>query len=524
MSGWVVETLVATTALMVVVLLVRAQVAAMFGPRIAYLLWLLPALRMVLPPLPDSFGPAPIEQIPALAKLSFPDLPTIDMSALQTGAQAVPAVPSIDWPLLLLGIWLGGAMLMMAWHLFAYHRFVRSALRESVDLPEMDSNGIEVCASRLVEGPFAAGVLMPTIVLPHDYRTRYSAEELRLAMTHEAVHHRRGDLSINMVALAMLSLHWFNPVAWRAWRAFRADQELACDAVVLQGATVDERCSYATALVKSACPRTPVAACSLNPRDQLKTRLRMMRDAPERGMSGRVLALVLVSGGLAITASGGIAAETTAGIREKMQVRMIEPVVSAVSTGMDGIAEIAHVAAPIPPVPPVRPARLANVDAPVPPAPPVPPIAPIAPALSEMPAVPTAPRAPIPPSPPAMPVVTMSFDEHGMAMRIAADAAQNRAEQIRLAVTTARKATACNGKSGALISIADDTRNERRNVTFCGRGISDAEVRKVQLNAMVQARKSLIESRKIERERLREALEGLDAEIERLKDSIEDMH
>ena len=30
----------------------------------------------------------------------------------------------------------------------------------------------------------------------------------------------------------MLALNWFNPVAWLAFRAFRADQELACDAAV----------------------------------------------------------------------------------------------------------------------------------------------------------------------------------------------------------------------------------------------------------------------------------------------------
>lgn len=523
MSGWIVETLAATTVLMVVVMLVRARVAAMFGPRIAYLLWLLPALRMVLPPLPDSFGPAPIEQIPGLARLSVSDLPTIDLSAFQPATAAAPIAPSIDWATLLLGIWLGGALLMMAWHLIAYHRFVRSALRASVDLPEMDSNGIEVCASRLVEGPFAAGVLVPTIVLPHDYRTRYSAEELRLAMTHEAVHHHRGDLSINMVALAMLSLHWFNPVAWRAWRAFRADQELACDAVVLDGATADERCSYATALVKSACPRTPVAACSLNPRDQLKMRLRMMGEARERGATGRMLAILLVGSGLALTASGGIAAETTAGIRDKVQrTRVVESVVTAVSTGVDGIADIAHVSAPVPPVPPAAPAKLAIADRPVPPSPPRAPAAPEAPPMPTSPSVASVPPPPAPPEPPA---VAMSFDEKGMAMRIAvADAMRHKAELVRLAVTTSHKADACNGRSGAMIAIADDTRDERRSVTFCGKGIGDLDVRKLQIDAMMQARKSLIEARRIERDRLRAALAGLDAEIERLKNSIEDMN
>jgi bla regulator protein BlaR1 len=513
MSGWIVETLVATTALMVLVLLVRDRVAALFGARIAYLLWLLPALRMVLPPLPESFGPAPIDQIPSIV-----DLPMIDLSVFRPVAEAAaPVAPSIDWPMLLLGIWLGGALLMMAWHLIAYHRFVRAALRESIDLPEMDANGIEVCASRLVEGPFAAGVLLPTIVLPHDYRTRYSAEELRLAMTHEAVHHRRGDLSINMVALVMLSLHWFNPIAWRAWRAFRADQELACDAVVLHGASNDERFSYAAALVKSACARTPVAACSLNPRDQLKTRLRMMRNAQERGVSGRMLAVVLVSGGLALTASGGIAAETTAEIREKVQARVIQPVVAAVATKVEAVAEATEIASvatsyaalrPIPPVPPVAPA---------PPAAPSAPDAPEAWAAPEAPQAPIAPVAPTIPMPPRAPTIAMSFDHDGMAMRIEASA--EAAEAARIATSAGHRSSACKGGNGGTVWMSEGKHGEPRRIAYCGK-VSELEVRKLQIDSMNRARKSLIESRKIEREQLAQALAGLDAEIARLKATL----
>jgi bla regulator protein blaR1 len=54
MMGWFIDTLIASSVLMGLVLLLRRPVAHRFGPRVAYALWLLPALRMVLPPLPDS--------------------------------------------------------------------------------------------------------------------------------------------------------------------------------------------------------------------------------------------------------------------------------------------------------------------------------------------------------------------------------------------------------------------------------------------------------------------------------------
>ena len=55
MIGWAVETLIATTLLMLVALVLRGPVRRAFGPGVAYLLWLLPLARMVLPPLPASW-------------------------------------------------------------------------------------------------------------------------------------------------------------------------------------------------------------------------------------------------------------------------------------------------------------------------------------------------------------------------------------------------------------------------------------------------------------------------------------
>ena len=57
MIGWpapatIVQALVASGMLMALVLAARGPVMRSFGARIAYALWLLPALRLILPPLP----------------------------------------------------------------------------------------------------------------------------------------------------------------------------------------------------------------------------------------------------------------------------------------------------------------------------------------------------------------------------------------------------------------------------------------------------------------------------------------
>jgi beta-lactamase regulating signal transducer with metallopeptidase domain len=320
MIAWIVETLIASTLLMLLVLAIRTPVARLFGPRVAYALWLLPALRMVLPPLPADVAPAPMAAIPQAMHIDV-----LLAAAAELGAPAAAAAPAdagMDWPTLALALWIAGAGAFFVWHLLSYRRFVRRTMAQATQLPKLDRDGIEVCASPLAPGPFAAGIFLKSVVLPLDWRKRYAPDELRLALEHEVQHHRRCDMSANLVALGVLAIHWWNPIAHRAHRAFRVDQELACDAIVLANATPDERHAYGQALLKSACDRLPVAACALGAGEDLKRRLRMMasyRSDRRRGRAGALIAAGLVGSGLLLTASGGIAAETTKKVEEKVR-------------------------------------------------------------------------------------------------------------------------------------------------------------------------------------------------------------
>jgi bla regulator protein blaR1 len=366
MTGWVVETLVASTFLMVAVLILRRPVAQIFGPRIAYGLWLLPALRMILPPLPAGVAEtAPITPLP-LAMQSV--LPLVQLPR--------PAVPApADWSTPLAMIWLAGALCFFGLSLFAYVRFVRriGATSQPVTMVE----GIKVCASDAVEGPLAYGVFGPAVALPANYAARYAPAELDLALRHELMHHRRRDVAVNLIALALRSIHWFNPIAYVAYRAFRADQELACDAAVLAGDYDGERHIYGCALVKSAGGHLPAAACAMNGKGQLKRRLTMinrMRNSPARALAGGATVIALLGVGLGLTASGGIAAEKVSGVRHQaLSVIAPPPPVPAVPRVWTARTVLqvpdvpSNAAAPQPPVPPTPPSAVEPPEAPEPP-------------------------------------------------------------------------------------------------------------------------------------------------------------
>ena len=266
MIAWLIETFVAVTLLMAMVLVLRGPVARHFGAGWAYALWAVPALRLVLPPLPqlapDLYFPPAILFIPTAAEMAAP-LP----------AEAGPG----QWVPFMLAMWAGGAVIFLILQWLAYRAFLGRIRETSRPARPPLFGGIRTWISHAVDGPLALGVIERRIVLPGDFSRRYNPVERRLALEHELVHHRRGDIWWNLAAMLVLALFWFNPVAWLAFRAFRSDQELACDAAVARTASLDERCDYARALVKSASRPGLIAACALNPAGELKRRLRMMR-------------------------------------------------------------------------------------------------------------------------------------------------------------------------------------------------------------------------------------------------------
>lgn len=407
MMSWIAETLVATTILMVIVLMLRPWVTEKFGSRVAYMLWAAPALRMILPPLPQDWSWAkatPVENV--VVVLAGTSSQPADMSTTTGG---------IAWPILLIGIWLGGAAYFFLRHWLAYIRFSEKVEQGGEAVSWADT--IRVTRSPIVASPIALGIFGRKVIVPMDFEHRFDEDERRLAMQHEIVHHRRLDVLANFAALGMLSLHWFNPIAHVAHRAFRLDQEAACDAVVLNGASNEDRHAYGSALFKSAMGKVPLAACAMGATATLKARLRRIVSGPVDGRLGRTgLALVaaVVGGGIALTASTSVA-ETLAvpdgspraiilggGIVETAPTNAI-PRATTVDSARRGPSDVdasrlaawSAADAPIPPAPPAPPSPVAPAAPPAPPTPPVPPAADGAMTLLAIPQPPAAPSPPL---------------------------------------------------------------------------------------------------------------------------------
>jgi beta-lactamase regulating signal transducer with metallopeptidase domain len=349
MIGWALETFVATSLLMLLVLALRSPVRKSFGPQIAYALWLLPVARLLLPPLPESWREQAVAPVAAAS-----DIVAVYFVEPLGAAPSAGAEGSFGLWMAILLVWALGAAAFLAYHLVSHGRYTANLLRRARVDRTVAQGKVRVIETDAAHGPLAFGVFRKYVAFPRDFSERYDEQERDLALAHELGHHVRGDLIANWVALFVLALHWFNPVAWRAFRAFRADQEMACDALVLAGRAQALRHAYGRAIVKSAHGGAVSAACHLHTINEVKGRLRMLSKtrqfSPTRAAAGLIGVGALSVAALGLTASGTQAAET---LKEKVET------VTGVTLGQD---------MPAPPAPPEAPEAAEAPEAPEAPA------------------------------------------------------------------------------------------------------------------------------------------------------------
>lgn len=96
--------------------------------------------------------------------------------------------------------------------------------------------------------PFTLGILHPRIYLPDSLR----GAARQAVLLHEQTHIRRGDPLTKPLFYAAVCLHWFNPLAWLAFRGFERDMEAACDEAAVQDRPLPERSAYCETLLQFA--------------------------------------------------------------------------------------------------------------------------------------------------------------------------------------------------------------------------------------------------------------------------------
>ena len=223
----------------------RALRRAHAPSRLLCWLWLAVGVRFVLPwgiplrlPRPQSAPlAAAADTVQELGALPLPDL----APAAPTAAVALPWYARLSPWHALAAVWLAGVLVLALRGLAGYWR-----LRRSVALACRAPDGCY--GGACVAAPFTLGILHPRIYLPDSLR----GAARQAVLLHEQTHIRRGDPLTKPLFYAAACLHWFNPLAWLAFRGFERDMEAACDEAAVQGRPLPERNAYCETLLQFA--------------------------------------------------------------------------------------------------------------------------------------------------------------------------------------------------------------------------------------------------------------------------------
>ena len=357
--NWMLETGIAVTLLIGFILIIRRPFAKRFGARMTYALWALPVLRVfmpaiVLPALPE--GPINEAAVPIY---------TVPAMAIPAQSIAEPAAPIIPWSLVILGLWMFGAVIWLGWQLFLQRQFRKTVTRESRELTETVTRSAERIAAQLglkhlpeirlsseKIGPLVTGPVKPVIILPSDFEDNYSPSQQAFALGHELTHIRRFDLWAAFAGLMFRAVNWPNPLIHYAAGKFRADQEAACDAslLALMGESGSAKHDYAETLLHAARrtvrltqPR-PLGLTIYHP---LKERLMILNTQQTKASAlSRVLATAMIASAIVISApftrAQGPADDQLAGDDSKVEFKSVNKQVIKMIEDVDGVETKKH--------------------------------------------------------------------------------------------------------------------------------------------------------------------------------------
>lgn len=241
----VLETCAMGTILILVICAVRAAALNRLPRRTFVALWLLVAIRLLLPVQVTS--PVSVYRLLPRPAAEYARQATTELRIEHASPQAGAAVSETasaepaqtengtqnPWTI----VWWSGSTACAAVSIVMYvrllHRFAQSVPADAQATRDFAKNhplrrrlGIRV--SDQVRAPLTYGILRPVILLPTSMDLS-DTKELNYVLTHEYVHIRHIDALQKVLYTAVCCLYWWNPFVWIMYVLANRDIELACD-------------------------------------------------------------------------------------------------------------------------------------------------------------------------------------------------------------------------------------------------------------------------------------------------------
>ena len=306
------EIIITSSVLILCIMLIRIIFKGKISSRLQYALWLLVALRLMIPAsaqiymaigsieefrimdltrmLETKIGDVteqlekPVTSAPFTMSLNVNNAlaeraaevmlgEELNLPASEDGPTAVFVAGKVGiiWLDVLRGIWIGGMVIVALWMLITNMLF-RHKLhkgRKEFILPELEHEDLQQeneayqSAGKMFNKPMCKmriytieGLVSPCLYgLPFReaiYLTPDIAEDqdrMRHVLAHEMCHKKHGDSFWSILRSVLLIIYWMNPLVWVAAVLSKRDCELACDEEALLMLGEEERISYGETLL-----------------------------------------------------------------------------------------------------------------------------------------------------------------------------------------------------------------------------------------------------------------------------------
>ena len=228
-----------------------------FSKRWQYYIWIVVALRFLLPFTPDTtiigslfekFDTTAItNEIPTNPNVPVPaDTGNSKAEPIQTNREIATAAmrEPVDKYVCLFFIWSALALVLFVRKVTVYQGFIqyiKAGNKEVSDIKILNllsdceeklkiKTRVELSCNPLIASPMLIGFFRPRIILPsHEWEDK----ELSYIFVHELIHYKQRDMFYKWLIQIVVCVHWFNPFVYLLEKEVNKSCELSCDEKVI---------------------------------------------------------------------------------------------------------------------------------------------------------------------------------------------------------------------------------------------------------------------------------------------------
>ena len=244
-----------------------------FSKRWQYYIWIVVALRFLLPFTPDTTIIGSLfEKFDTTAITNeIPTNPNVPVPADTGNSKAEPIQPNreittaamrepVDKYVCLFFIWSALALVLFVRKVTVYQGFIqyiKAGNKEVSDIKILNllsdceeklkiKTRVELSCNPLLASPMLIGFFRPRIILPVG---EWEDKELSYIFVHELIHYKQRDMFYKWLIQIVVCVHWFNPFVYLLEKEVNKSCELSCDEKVISVLDDTARREYGDILI-----------------------------------------------------------------------------------------------------------------------------------------------------------------------------------------------------------------------------------------------------------------------------------